>query len=43
VLNYVQQEKVGSKMTEKNNKLRLRFDKVNNIQQAIEKLRLLNK
>jgi len=43
VLNYVQQEKVGSKMTEKNNKLRLRFDNVNNIQQAIEKLRLINK
>jgi transcription-repair coupling factor (superfamily II helicase) len=43
VLNYVQQEKVSSKMTEKNNKLRLRFDDVNNIQQAIEKLRLLNK
>ena len=41
VLNYVQQEKVGSKMTEKNNKLRLRFEDIKSVQQAIEKLRLV--
>jgi transcription-repair coupling factor (superfamily II helicase) len=41
VLNYVQNQKAGSKMTEKNNKLRLRFDEVKNIQQAIDKLRTL--
>ena len=42
VLNYVQNQKVGSKMTEKNNKLRLRFEDVKDIQQAIEKLRMLS-
>ena len=42
VLNFVQHQKAGSKMTEKNNKLRLRFEDVKNIQQAIEKLRMLS-
>ena len=41
VLSFVQQHKAGAKMTEKNNKLRLRFENIKNIQQAIEQLRVL--
>ena len=41
ILNYVQNQRIGSKMTEKNNKLRLRFENIQNIQQAIDQLKLL--
>ena len=41
ILNYVQNQRIGSKMTEKNNKLRLRFENIQNIQQAIYQLKQL--
>ena len=41
ILNYVQNQRIGSKMSEKNNKLRLRFENIQNIQQAIDQLKQL--